>query len=118
MASPASLIYICTPYRYALYLFNNRMPFVSRDLLAGIVTKARGSDLQLVATVQLGGVAIVFSPPEILPYKFESRVRLLNLAPRSTIMSIYRGFERKGDPVHINTFHVTTRLRSKSNRCI
>jgi hypothetical protein len=31
-----------------------------------------------------------------------------------------RGFVRKGDRVHIiyNTFRVTTRLRSKSNRCI
>jgi hypothetical protein len=27
--------------------------------------------------------------------------------------SVYRGFIRKGDRVHINTFRVTTRLRSK-----
>ena len=31
---------------------------------------------------------------------------------------IHRGFERKGARVRIITFRVTTRLRSKSNRCI
>jgi hypothetical protein len=36
----------------------------------------------------------------------------LNLA------KFYPGFVRKGDRVHIITFRVTTRLRSKSNRCI
>jgi hypothetical protein len=31
---------------------------------------------------------------------------------------MYRGFKRKGDRVHIITFRVTTRLWTKSNRCI
>ena len=30
----------------------------------------------------------------------------------------YRGFIRKGDHVHIITFHDTTRMQSKSSRCI
>ena len=31
---------------------------------------------------------------------------------------LYRGFIRKGDRVHIITFRDTTRMQSKSNRCI
>ena len=39
--------------------------------------------------------------------------KLLNLVHRTS-----RGFKRKGDRVNIITFRVTTRLQSKSNRCI
>jgi hypothetical protein len=33
-------------------------------------------------------------------------------------IALYRGFERKGGGIRIITFRVTTRLLSKSNRCI
>jgi hypothetical protein len=39
-------------------------------------------------------------------------------ARRAQDSYVYRGFKCKGDRVHIIIFRVTTRLRSKSNRCI
>ena len=41
----------------------------------------------------------------------------LSFSFRGTLEN-YRGFKRKADHVHIINFRVTTRMQSKSNRCI
>jgi hypothetical protein len=38
--------------------------------------------------------------------------------PCTKLISMYRGFKPKGGGIRIITFRVTTRLQSKSNRCI
>jgi hypothetical protein len=47
-----------------------------------------------------------------------SDLKLGRYATCDTSARTYRGFERKGGCVHIITFRVTTKLQSKSNRCI
>jgi hypothetical protein len=48
----------------------------------------------------------------------DRKIKLRRSMPPRYPSSPYRGFVRKADHVHINTFRVTTRLQSKSNRCI
>jgi hypothetical protein len=56
------------------------------------------------------------APPEGL--KAKRTRKWINIGPFIRHALTYRGFVRQGARVRIITFRVTTRLQSKSNRCI